>query len=104
MHAMPRHDPLTSRGADSRSVPPFETPEQEIAVLREVLAGAERIMKAIAAERDGLRDQLFELGIQPRSNRRRRPPTAGLPVPAVTPRGPLPKQGGAEAPLEFGED
>lgn len=33
--------------------------------------------------------------------RRRKPPEAGVPVPAVPPRGPVPKQGGAEAPLEF---
>ena len=36
-----------------------------------------------------------------RTQRRRKPPEAGLPVPAVPPRGPLPKQGGAEAPLTF---
>lgn len=39
-----------------------------------------------------------------RSGPRRRPPAAGMPVPAVPPRGPLPMQGGAEAPLEFGAD
>lgn len=33
--------------------------------------------------------------------RPRKPPEAGLAVPAVAPRGPLPLQGGAEAPLEF---
>ena len=32
---------------------------------------------------------------------KRKPPEAGLAVPAVPPNGPLPKQGGAEAPLEF---
>ncbi len=32
---------------------------------------------------------------------RGKPPEAGLAVPAVPPRGPLPLQGGAEAPLEF---
>lgn len=31
----------------------------------------------------------------------RRPPEAGLPVPAIPPKGPLPLQGGAEAPLDF---
>ncbi|KPM21717.1 hypothetical protein AAJ72_13785 [Citromicrobium sp. RCC1885] len=36
--------------------------------------------------------------------RRRKPPEAGMPVPAVPPRGPLPMQGGAEAPLDFGRD
>ncbi len=34
---------------------------------------------------------------------RRKPPEAGLPVPAIPPRGPLPKQGGAAAPLEFSD-
>ena len=34
---------------------------------------------------------------------RRKPPEAGLPVPAVPPKGPLPMQGGAEAPLDFGD-
>lgn len=38
-------------------------------------------------------------GPQPR---RRRPPGAGLPIPAVPPRGPLPLQGGAAAPIDFG--
>jgi hypothetical protein len=31
---------------------------------------------------------------------RRDPPEAGLPQPAVPPRGPLPLEGGAEAPFE----
>jgi hypothetical protein len=35
------------------------------------------------------------------ATRRDRPPEAGLPVPAIPPCGPLPKQGGAEAALEF---
>lgn len=34
----------------------------------------------------------------------RKPPEAGLPVPAVPPKGPLPKQGGASAALDFGAD
>ena len=37
-----------------------------------------------------------------RNRRRRRPPEAGLAVPAVPPKGPLPKKGGAEAPLDIG--
>ena len=36
-----------------------------------------------------------------RNRRRRKPPEAGIAVPAVPPQGPLPKQGGAEAPLTF---
>lgn len=31
---------------------------------------------------------------------RRKPPETGLPIPAVPPRGPLPLEGGAEAPLD----
>lgn len=34
---------------------------------------------------------------------RRKPPESGIAVPAVPPKGPLPKQGGAEAPLDFGD-
>jgi hypothetical protein len=37
--------------------------------------------------------------LQPKA--RRKPPEAGLPVPAVPPRGPRPKLGGAEAPLDL---
>ena len=37
--------------------------------------------------------------VKPRG--KRKPPEAGLAVPAVPPCGPLPLQGGAEAPLEF---
>jgi hypothetical protein len=33
---------------------------------------------------------------------RKKPPEAGLPVPAIPPHGPLPNQGGAVAPLESG--
>ncbi len=32
---------------------------------------------------------------------RRKPPEAGIAIPAVPPGGPLPIQGGAEAPLDF---
>ena len=39
---------------------------------------------------------------QPRG--KRKPPESGLMAPVATPKGPMPLQGGAEAPLEFGED
>lgn len=35
------------------------------------------------------------------TTRRRKPPESGLPVPAIPPSDPAPKQGGAAAPLEF---
>ena len=43
------------------------------------------------------------LGIDPKRPRKK-PPEAGIAVPAIPPRGPLPLQGGAEAPLEFDRD
>jgi hypothetical protein len=39
--------------------------------------------------------------LRQRPTPRRKPPEAGLAVPAVPPRGPLPMQGGAAAPLDF---
>ncbi len=45
---------------------------------------------------------LFDKSTRPK--RRRKPPEAGMPVPAIPPKGPLPMQGGAQAPLEFRED
>ncbi|MBB3034280.1 hypothetical protein [Alteriqipengyuania lutimaris] len=45
---------------------------------------------------------LFDKRITPK--RRRKPPEAGMPVPAIPPKGPLPMQGGAQAPLDFRED
>ena len=36
-----------------------------------------------------------------RGKRRGKPPESGVAVPAIAPNGPLPKQGGAAAPLEF---
>lgn len=34
-------------------------------------------------------------------NKRRKPPEAGIAAPAIAPRGPLPQEGGAAAPLDF---
>lgn len=46
---------------------------------------------------------LRRLGYMPKPSRKR-PPEAGLAVPAVTPRGPRPLSGGAQAPLNFEND
>jgi hypothetical protein len=74
----------------------------ELARLEEQLAVTddqnERIM--IKAEIVHFTMALRQLNRGP-SPRRRKPPEAGLPVPAISPSGPLPKQGGAAVPLEF---
>lgn len=55
------------------------------------------------APRPGRRDLKRELSLHALEDRlgkpKRRPPEAGSAMPAVPPRGPLPLQGGAEAPL-----
>lgn len=56
----------------------------------------EEIARLLAAL-DGPNRRLMER----MARRRRKPPEAGIAVPAVPPRGPLPRQGGAEAPLTF---
>lgn len=73
---MPQHDPLPRRKV------PFDW-------LRMVLRGG------------GGTIRIGHPGI--RSSHTRKPPEAGIAVPADPPRGPLPKQGGAEAPLDFGD-
>ena len=128
---MPRHDPLTPYNPRRPLGAPESHREwDDIAALRKKLAVAERAAEEAIRERDLLRRQLrgrgdrlrevnpidasvvriaFEgsLGwvlraiVKGRGKRRRKPPEAGLPVPAIPPRGPLPLQGGAEAPLEF---
>jgi len=47
---------------------------------------------------------LIERAEQAARRRKRKPPEAGLSVPAIPPKGPLPKQGGAAAPLDFEAD
>ena len=37
------------------------------------------------------------------ARKRRKPPEAGIPVPAIRPRGPLPLEGGAEALLDYSD-
>jgi hypothetical protein len=39
--------------------------------------------------------------LRQRQTRRRKPPESGIAMPAIPPRGPLPMQGGAAAPLDF---
>lgn len=56
----------------------------------------ERIL--LKAEIAHLQTLKANLGRRPK----RKPPEAGIAVPAVSPKGPLPGQNGAEAPLDFG--
>lgn len=58
----------------------------------------ERIL--LKAEIVHLREMMRRL----RGGSPRKPPEAGIPAPAVPPRGPLPKQGGAAAFLDFETD
>lgn len=60
-----------------------------------MLASARRKARAVSAR--------AEIERLVRRSSRRRPPGMAA-APAEPPRGPLPLQGGAEAPLEFGED
>jgi uncharacterized protein involved in type VI secretion and phage assembly len=68
---------------------------QHASDLREVVANRFEILRAKELEASRIAE------IMARNANRRKPPEAGLAVPAVPPRGPPPLQGGAEAPLEF---
>ncbi len=67
------------------------------------------IASALEAALQGVRDpdarrfitEALLKALQPKG--KRKPPEAGLPVPAIPPRGPLPLQGGAEAPLDYSD-
>lgn len=56
--------------------------------------GKRIFLKAEIVHLRSLRDQII-------GRKDRKPPEAGIAVPAVPPKGPLPKQGGATAPLDF---
>ncbi len=45
--------------------------------------------------------QSFDAFMRKHGRNRRKPPEAGVAAPAVPPRGPMPKQGGAAAMLDF---
>lgn len=72
----------------------------ELNLLRRKLGTAGKRMERIMlkAEIAHLRTIKSRLGKRPP----RKPPESGVPVPAVPPKGPLPMQGGAEAPMDFG--
>ena len=72
--------------------------ELEIASLESVLE-----FTACPEERVFLKAEIAFLrkALEAKRSGRRWPPESGVPVPAIPPNGPLPKQGGAAAPLEF---
>ena len=79
-------------------------------MIEEALERAEDAIEAAVHARDELLLRLMEVrSTLPRATRRRppplppshKPPEAGIAVPAVSPKGSLPMQGGAEAPLDL---
>ena len=95
---MPRsygmRDLLTGMSADELAEAEFE---QAMARLRE----AELDAAAAVRERDRWYAAVLRADRSSKPRRKRKPPEAGLAVPAIPPRGPMPLQGGAKAPLEF---
>lgn len=76
--------------------------ERELELLLDRLAGLEDGMERgkLLEEVRNLRALLATMDEHP--GRRRKPPEAGLAIPAIPPSGPRPKQGGAAAALDFG--
>lgn len=97
----------TKRFDDERKMAVLERISAEIALIDAKLSG-----ETNREERVGLRAELAHLRklLGQVSDRRwgfrgrRKPPEAGMPVPAVPPGGPQPKQGGAAVPLDFGAE
>lgn len=77
----------------------IEQIDLEVARLSDRMLRTSRIEKRIELKATIV--HLRELREQISGGKKRKPPESGLPVPAVPPRGPLPMQGGAAAPLEF---
>ena len=102
---MPSHDPLIPFfPRRPKGAPPHNPEPVSIAHLDESLRDAMRAAAAAIRERHRTRMELLKAQARRTGPaRKRKPPEAGLPVPAVPPRGPLPLQGGAEAPLDFGD-
>ncbi|MBY6219076.1 hypothetical protein [Qipengyuania aquimaris] len=66
-----------------------------------LLDDAQRLIAALDDDARRRRRAAARLAAHVRKNRKRNPPESGIPAPAEPPKGPLPKQGGAEAPLTF---
>ena len=77
----------------------IEQIDLEIARLSDRMLRTSRVEKRI--EFKAAIVHLRELREQISGGKKRKPPESGLSVPAIPPRGPLPMQGGAAAPLEF---
>ena len=77
----------------------IEQIDLEIARLSRRMLRTSRIEKRI--EFKAAIVHLRELRERISGGKKRKPPEAGIAVPAIPPRGPLPMQGGTAAPLEF---
>lgn len=64
--------------------------------LADLLGKARARLAKIAADREAMMQRITP----PKRRRPRKPPEAGLPVPAIPPRGPAPLQGGTAAALD----
>ena len=97
---MPRPDPLPrfNPRKPNKLYDALDLRQYEIDEMRARIREAERRAQTAIRECEAmLRAKLQSVMKKPK----RKPPEAGIAVPAVPPKGPLPKQGGAEAPLEF---
>lgn len=96
----PRRPKRVARPAKADSIASLiERIERELARLVAAYERTSRkssrfLIKAEIVHLRTLRDQVA-------GSKDRKPPEAGIAVPAVPPKGPLPKQGGAAAPLDF---
>jgi hypothetical protein len=99
-HMSPPKPDITPQSGRSRSFGLAGLVKRELLLLRDQLADLDdpRERLKLAKEIKSLRALMTKLAPEPKL---RKPPESGLPVPAIPPRGPLPKQGGAAAPLEF---
>ena len=108
MTKRPKDDPLkrleerkAQRGRELQAIIDRLTGELEQLEVRLAATGDQNERIMLKAEITHFTLALARLGRGPGPRRRPKPPESGLPVPAVPPQGPLPKQGGAAAPLEF---
>ena len=77
--------------------------DRRVNFYQKLLLGAVQRMLADSQRERRQRSAADEIlnAVRMRRGPSRKPPESGIVVPAIPPKGPLPKLGGAEAPLEF---